>query len=384
MVAISQHLLNETKRLYEQVRPAHKVDCRLWNNPHAPHGSTPGPVTSPDPARAGDMGGPGRTSPQDAEIYIVGDLLAECIKQRRLAQLRLYLAMRLIDSQGSGIIYKDELRTALNGEIGKRYRNMVLKDGCGLFWSIETAHRRPVIKLVGTARLWAEIGTERVRGQSVRVTWGDLFGPGRSHFRQRMFELSRESLLSKGRPVTRRTIHNLIGVGRSTQRRYDKKNKTTIKQNIVIGEALSERSRQAARLAGRACFDFEDWGNKANQNRTNPRGWTTYEKYIAWWQGNSYQAAETLTEKSRKKRRRLNHQLTCLWKIRAGGQANDGNFERLFHDDISAAGAAYNRDATKDAIYLTADNQTYGFWGIFGGQDRTMLLMTREHLAGGK
>lgn len=316
-----------------------------------------------------------RAAVDGGSIGIVGDFLAAGLQLRKTAQMRLYLALRLIDTAGTGLIYRDDAKSRLNGHINKRYLNRLLADGNGLFWDLGEAHKRPVIRLRGVSRIYSDIATEKATGRAVAVRWSDLFGTNRNHFRQRAYDLARQSIFPHARPVTRRTIHSRIGVGKSTQRRYDKANSTYVKQNIVLGYEYSEINMQRAQRDGRACFELNDRGNKAGRNRHE-----STRNYVAWWQGNTYQPAIPANEAKRKKRRRLNRDLTRLWvKVTEGHVSDDsGKYERLFFDDASSAGAAYNRDVTRDAIYPSGQSYGYGFYQQFNGMDRSMLAMLQD------
>lgn len=154
-------------------------------------------------------------------------------------------------------------------------------------------------------------------------------------------------------PIARETLVGLCGVGRSSQRNYEKRVGLQPETNIAIGEpATKEATEDRAWTHGQAVFELKDFrGYQGKKGKT----------YLAWQLPNSYIGSHVHRPKGRQ--RRINRQLNDL--VMKGMLGNVENVE-----DESRPGKTYFTECKQAIRSSRRSNQPDCYWKQNQSRDR--------------
>jgi hypothetical protein len=237
------------------------------------------------------------------------------LRQEQAAAGRVWMLARYLDRQGAGCLRIDILTASLTGPNSplrlcspRQLRNL-LQQGDGIFWTRApgpgATGRR--LWLRSTAKVAHALGVERLAGRPVDLPLSALLN-GIGDFRAHLyasFHSGRAKETPNGRttmPIARQTLTAVSGVGRRSQRAYEKRLRLPAQPNFAVGEAADSHQRQErAWRQGRALFELKDY-----RGRQGKKG----KRYLAWQLPNRYSACHAHRPKGRQ--RRINRELKAL------------------------------------------------------------------------
>lgn len=314
----------------------------------------PEPLPPPDPA--------GTT----AHITLYPQLALAMLKQHQEAAGRVWLLSRYVDSSGRGWLTIDEVRKQLTNPDSphhictwRQLRNL-LNMGKGLFWELSEGR----VWLRSLVRVAHDLEVERLQNKAIRLPLTVLLGgigDLRAHF-YASFHSGRDKdsvnevgQCEPGRPIARATIQTLSGVGRCSQRNYDKRAKVQITRNYAIGEVATDLNReQRAAEKSNATFELKDVKGKQGPKQ---------QSYMAWQLPNSYSGPHPQESHSRKQRR-INRQLADLRIERAAGNDRPGN-DVGYYGNGKLAVKGFNRNSHRECYFPTSKTKKKAqLWGV--------------------
>ena len=278
-------------------------------------------------------------------------MLMAILRRNLEAPARVWLLLRLIDTDGRGWLPVDEARRQLAGKdsplrcCGPRRLRQLMGAGEGLFWRRDDQER---LWLSGAHRIAHALDCGKLQGFPVELPVAALLG-GIQGVRAAFY-----AAFHSGRqdsPISRDTLAVLSGVPGRTQLEYDRAAGVGRRRNMAVGERYNaERFQERAWQRGRAAFRFID--TKGQQGRAGG-------EYVAWHLPNSYDGP--YARRATGGRKRLNRKLADL--VMKGIPGNDGMaVERVFWPDGAMAAKGYNRGPDRDAYWRKAG------MGRVGGQ----------------
>ena len=323
--------------------------------------SCPAPETARPPERT-------------ATLTLHPDLALAMLQKNLSSQGRLWLLLRHLDQAGCGWVSVAHARKRLTGQksplrfCGWRQMRNLLAQGDDLFWQRNAPSSSPDrIWLRSPAKVALALGVPRFSKRPVSVPLTILLEPigtVRAHFFA-SFHSGRDS----HRPIARQTLAKITGVGRRSQRNYEKKAGVKKQHNWALGAEYSPSEvQQRAWRHGRAVFQLKD-----HQGKSGPAG----VAYVTWQMPNSYTGPHTPQTMNRKKR--INQQLADLLNEGTTGNGEQKVEEPAFHNTGStsryfehgrAAARAYNSNAGNDLYWRTAASfRQYRVWHILPAQE---------------
>lgn len=314
-------------------------------------------------------------APPSAHFQLHPDIGLAMLREEQVAAGRIWLLLRHLDSDGRGWLSLPEIRqrlTATNAELrvcGWRQLRNLLQNGEGLFWQRHDER----LWLRSMTRVVARLGVSRLCGRPVAVPVHVLcqsIGTVRAHL-YASFHSSRSADVTRpAMPIARATLKTLSGIGRHSQRHYERKVGVRRRPNYVLaGQVTPEEEQEHAWQHGRALFRFCD-----RKGRYGPAQVT----YLAWQLPNSYEGPHAVRPNGRQKRinRKLADLLTqgITGNDEAAAMPIDGSFSQRYYRNGALAGKGYNRSSDRDAYWRSAGpsrvGRRYHLWHLLPGQQQ--------------
>lgn len=294
-------------------------------------------------------------------VKLYPDIGLGMLRQSLAAPGRIWLLLRLIDTRGAGWVFTETARVQLTGKqavlrvCGWRQMRNLLRQGEGIFW-----HRdKKRIWLHSLAKTARALGVSRLTGKPVKIPVSVLtgtIGDTRAHL-YAAFHSGRMQDTEKTRPISRRALTVLSGVGATSQRHYEEKTKVRTRANYAAGDvADAENGKERAWQVGRALFKLRD---------VNGRHGKTGRVYWAWRLPNSYAGPHQKASKGRQ--RRVNRELRDL--VMQGMPGNGGETvachvkpKRRYFDNGCQAAKVWNRKPADLYWRSSNGNGRAGWW----------------------
>ena len=293
-------------------------------------------------------------------ISLHPSLALALLRQQQVAVGRLWLLLRLLDSEGRGWLNRADIEAAFADPDSPthfctpRYLRQLLAEGDGFYWEREESEK---VWLRSQAKVAAALGVTKLRGRAVELPVSVLLGPIgdlRAHL-YASFHSSRRGysdghcFTDEANPISRAALRELSGASPRTQQSYEARAKVEVQPCLAIGGLTSVASTQeAAWQQGRAAFTFTD--HQGKQGAANGR-------YQAHRLPNRYSGPHRcLTGRPK----RLNRQLIDLCHK---GYAGNGQLEsevdaaeRRYYGDGVAAGRVWLRQQGRVLVYWQANS----------------------------
>ena len=323
------------------------------------------PPLPPLPPEQPDVAPPEPAKPIKT-VTLYPQLALAILKQHREAAGRVWFLLRHMDGSGRGWVAIDEARAHLTNPDSplhictwRQLRNL-LKAGRGLFWELNNNR----IWLRSMVRVANWLGVERLQNHPITLPLTLLLGgigDVRAHFYASFHSgrdgdsLNEQGRCKPGRPIARATLQALSGVGRCSQRNYEKRAKVQITRNYAIGEIATGLSReQRAIEKGTATFELNDVKGKQGPKK---------RIHMAWQMPNSYSGPHAQESHSRKQRR-INSQLVDLRIERTAGNGRP-NCEVRYYGNGKLAAKGFNRNSHRECYFPTGQTKSKGqLWGV--------------------
>jgi hypothetical protein len=300
--------------------------------------------------------GDSRTISADGTITFYPDIGLAMLREELAGIGRIWLLLRHADLDGKGWLSVAQARALLTKKgaplrvCGWRQLRNLLRAGQGIFWERDKVR----IWLRSVPKVAVALGVARIENRPIALPITSLLngiGSVRAHF-YASFHSGRQDL-TRSKPIARATLTQLSGVGRDSQRSYERQTRTVAKPNFAIGQTATVDARQAACWQhGNRVFTLTDL-----KGRQGAQG----KKYLAWQLPNSYRG--THHQQARGLKRRINRQLADLLTHGATGNDEPLRMQRYFE-----SGAAVVRDRGQSAeIYLQPSftEDTVALWHCF-------------------
>ncbi len=263
------------------------------------------------PERASGPQNAPQTPETDANgaVKLYPDIALGMLRQEMAAPGRVWLLAHHLDREGRGWLRIDIITQHLTSKTsslrvcGKRQLRNLLRQGDGVFWTRDKTR----LWLRSAAKVAFGLGVTRLTGRPVAVPVTALtggIGAVRAHL-YASFHSSRTKETPQGvqvMPIARDTLAGLSGVGRVSQRTYERSAGVKAQANFAVGDVAQEENRENRAWAqGRALFELKDYrGQQGKKGKT----------YLAWQLPNSYVGRLQKQPKGRQKR--INRELNDL------------------------------------------------------------------------
>lgn len=159
-------------------------------------------------------------------------------------------------------------------------------------------------------------------------------------------------------PIARDTMERLSGVGRRSQRAYERRAGVKAQANFAVGDVATEENRQnRAWTQGRALFELVDCRGQQRKGRI----------YLAWQLPNSYIGQHSRRPKGRQKR--INRELKDL--VTEGMPGNvERTSEKCYFPNGKLAAIAYGRAPEQERYWrcCRTKNGRFVMWQQLGGE----------------
>ena len=303
-----------------------------------------------------------------AKLY--PDIGLGMLRQELAAPGRLWLMLRYLDREGSGMLRIDILAKQLTKKssslrlCGKRQLRNLLRDGEGVYWTRDKEH----IWLRSAAKVAYALDVERLTGRPVALPVAALLdgiGTFRAHL-YTAFHSGRTKETCHGdqvKPIARETMEQLSGVGRSSQRAYEERVGVEVQANFAVGDiSTKENLENRAWAKGQALFELKDYrGQQGKKGKT----------YLAWQLPNTYIGQHRHRPRGRQKR--INRELKDL--VMKGMPGNVGETgetrqpEKIYFPNGKLAARAYGRDPERELYWKRhqTGNGRFDLWQQMGG-----------------
>lgn len=296
-------------------------------------------------------------------VKLYPDIGLGMLRQSLAAPGRIWLLLRLLDSQGCGWVSLDTARAQLTGKeaalrvCGWRQLRNLLRQGDGIFWQRD----RTRIWLHSLAKTAQALGISRLTGRPVRLPVSALtgtMGNTRAHL-YAAFHSGRMQDTREARPISRHALAVLSGVGATSQRHYEEKTKVRTQANYAAGDVVdAENGKERAWQVGRALFKLHD---------VNGRHGQAGRVYWAWRLPNSYTGPHQRAPKGRQ--RRVNRELRDLVMQGMPGNGEEtvacqAKPERRYFDNGCQAAKVWNRK-TADLYWRSSNRNGRAGWWYF-------------------
>jgi hypothetical protein len=291
------------------------------------------------------------SSPPSA-VKLYPDIGLAMLRRELTAPGRLWLLLRLLDREGEG-----KLRIVVIGEAvttpdsphrlcGQRQLRNLLKAGEGLFWQRD----RDTLWLRSAAKVAYGLGATRLTGRPVALPLSVLLG-GIGDFRAHLYAAFHSGRIKphgrQAMPIARQTLRDLSGVGRASQRAYERRAGVNAQTNYAVGETAAPHAQEKrAGQQGTGVFALKDSDGQHGQPGQN---------YLAWQLPNSYDGRHQQRPKGRQ--RRINRELKDLVMKGMPGNVEEGTdgqrYGRVFYANGKLAAQAYGSDPRGDRYWPT-------------------------------
>jgi hypothetical protein len=288
------------------------------------------------------------------------------LRRELTAPGRLWLLLRLLDRAGEGrlrIVVVEEAITNPDSPhrlCGQRQLRNLLKAGEGLFWTRD----REWLWLRSAAKVAYGLGATRLTGRPVALPLSVLLG-GIGDFRAQLYAAFHSGRgkphgRAQTMPIARQTLRDLSGVGRVSQRAYERRAGVKAQTNYAVGEtAVPHQQEKRAGQHGTALFTLKDSDGQQGQPG---------QSYLAWQLPNSYDGRQQQRPKGRQ--RRINRELKDLVMKGMPGNVEEGvmatRYGRVFYANGKLAAQAYGRDPHGDRYWPTTRRGSSQLWHCLG------------------
>jgi hypothetical protein len=261
-------------------------------------------------------------SPPPSAVKLYPDIGLAMLRRELTAPGRLWLLLRLLDREGEGrlrIVVMEEAITNPDSPhrlCGQRQLRNLLKAGEGLFWTRD----REWLWLRSAAKVAYGLGATRLTGRPVALPLSVLLG-GIGDFRAQLYAAFHSGRSKphgrQAMPIARQTLRDLSGVGRVSQRAYERRVGVKAQTNYAVGEtAVPHTQEKRAGQQGTALFTLKDTDGQQGQPG---------QSYLAWQLPNSYDGRQQQRPKGRQ--RRINRELKDLVMKGMPGNVEEGDDE---------------------------------------------------------
>ena len=297
-----------------------------------------------------------RTAVHSAHIRHYPTLGIAALQSEQAALYRVWLACRVLDSDGSGRLDLATIRSHLTDSdsalrlFGWRRLRQMLHQGNGRFWQWNQQQKR--LWLYGAARLSSILKVNKLVGSPVLLPIKTLTN-GIGTFKAHLYAAFHSGRQVEN-PISRETQSMLTGVPQRTQRHYEKEAKVRVQSNYAVGEVYSPHNLEKhIWRKGGAVFQFVD-----KQGRMGKRN----GRYIAWQLPNSYSGPHQ--KASWGNQRKINQQLIDL--VHKGAQGNGEQVEcRYFQHGAAAAKAISKKESVETYWPLQKRKSKQQLWSAF-------------------
>lgn len=298
------------------------------------------------------------------------------LRQELAAPGRLWLMLRYLDRAGGGTLRIDIIEQQLTQKTstskgsplylcGKRQLRNLLRDGEGIYWT----RGKECIWLRSAAKVACALGVEGLSGRPVALPVSALLD-GMGTFRAHLYAAFHSGRMkdtprgSQAMPIARETMTELSGVGRVSQRAYEKRASVKVQANFAVGDvATKENLENRAWEQGQALFELKDY-----RGRQGKKGKT----YLAWQLPNTYVGQHQQRPKGRQKR--INRELKDL--VMKGMPGNVGETseprqpEKVYYPTGKLAAKAYGRDPDRELYWRRhrTGNDRFAVWYQMEGE----------------
>lgn len=304
-------------------------------------------------------------------VKLYPDIGLAMLRQEMSAPGRLWLMLRYLDQDGSGVLRIDNIEQQLTKKglplrlCGRRQLRNLLRAGNGVYWTRDKEH----VWLRSAAKVAYTLGVERLTGRPVALPIAALLdgiGAFRAHL-YAAFHSGRTKDTPYGEqamPIARETLAGLSGVGRSSQRAYEEQAGVEVQANFAVGEAATEENQEnRAWEQGQALFELKDYrGQQGKKGKT----------YLAWQLPNTYVGQHQKRPKGRQKRinRELNGLVTKGTPGNVGGMNETQRPEKIYYPNGKLAAQVYGRDPERELYWKRhrTGNGRFAVWQQLGGQ----------------
>jgi hypothetical protein len=218
------------------------------------------PTTSNRPPATSNQ--PPATSHQSpATIPLQPTLALALLREERVAEGRLWLILRALDSEGRGWWERGEITAVLADPASPttlctpRYLRQLLAQGEGLFWRQDGQGK---VWLRGQAKVAAGLGIRRLNGRAVELPLSVLFQPI-GELRAHLYASFHSSRGEEAGPISRETLRDLSGVSPRAQQAYEKRAGVEARPCLAVGPTATVVTvQECAWQHGPAAFPFTD------------------------------------------------------------------------------------------------------------------------------
>lgn len=311
-------------------------------------------------------GNPSENNPQsDGWVKLYPTIGLGMLRQEIAAPGRLWLMLRYLDREGSGLLRIDNVSKILTKKTstlhlcGKRQLRNLFQAGEGVCWTRDKEH----IWLRSAAKMACALGVDRLIGQPVALPVSSLLG-GIGTFRAHLYAAFHSGRTKKtpygtqAMPIARETLSVISGVGRSSQRAYESRVGVSVNANFAVGD-LSEKENQETRAwkHGQALFELKDfYGQQGKKGKT----------YLAWQLPNNYIGQHQQRPKGRQKR--INREIKDL--VMKGMPGNvEGTIEaqkpeKVYFPNGKLAAKTYGRGREREMYWHRhrTENGRFDLW----------------------
>jgi len=193
-------------------------------------------------------------------------LVLALLQQGRVAEGRLWLLLRVYDTDGRGWWTRTDVKAVFTEAsspacfCSPRYLRQLLALGEGLFWRQDASGK---VWLRGQAKVAASLGLRRLPGRAVELPTSVLLGPI-GDLRAHLYAAFHSSRGETSAPISRESLRDLSGASPRTQQAYEKRAKVRVQPCLAVGGVAGTATASSAALQeyawqhGRAAFTFHD------------------------------------------------------------------------------------------------------------------------------
>lgn len=317
-------------------------------------------------------------TPQSA-ISLPPSLALALLRQGRVAEGRLWLLLRWLDSDGRGWLERAAIFAACTDKTSPtylctpRYLRQLLAAGEGLFWQQDAAGRAcpelaERVWLRGQVKVAAGLGVRRAQGRNVEMPVAILFAPI-GQVRAHLYASFHSGRGETAAPISRETLRDLSGASPRAQQGYERRARVQAQGCVAVGAAVTavSDSQEHAWQHGRAAFTITDHGGHYGR---------AGDVYQARRLPNRYVGPHVTGTKPR----RLNARLAVLCHQGDAGNGHSGNGQRTAvgggcrADNKRGARRYYPDGAAAARGWSRAGGRTWAYWpGRSQGQRRGRL-----------
>ena len=301
------------------------------------------PVTNNQP--------PATSNQRPATIPLHPTVALALLREERVAEGRLWLLLRALDSEGRGWWARGEITAVLTDPASPtalctpRYLRQLLAAGEGLFWRQD---KQGKVWLRGQAKVAASLGLRRLNGRAVELPLSVLFQPI-GELRAHLYASFHSGRGEEAGPISRETLRDLSGVSPRSQQSHEKRARVEARPCLAVGPAgTAVAVEEYAWQHGPAAFSFTD-----TRGRFGGPGQVHQARRLP----NRYRGPHPTGGRAR----RLNRQLAGLCHQ---GDAGNGRCaergERRYYGDGATAARGWAGQGGQTWVYWPAPQRTRG------------------------